>query len=84
MARLISPDEKQTVIKPNNGLKFTVEEVQALLRDSIEIVRYGNGDNVMITNMGFSEELKVNGYASKLLKRTVFGNVLACKHTEAP
>ena len=49
MALLIKTDGTEKEIKPNNGMDFSLEELQAYVYGYIEIINLNNG-NIMVVN----------------------------------
>lgn len=64
-----------TFVKPKNGKKFTLEELQGYVEGYIEIVRGRNPDYVMVVNEdGIREELPLNKSASYIYGIPLLGN----------
>lgn len=77
VARVIHPDGQEEIVRPAQGTKFTLEELQKLVGGYIELVTLprGNGRVTAYVNEdGLSKELPFNYRASQIYQRgTIVG-----------
>lgn len=63
-------------VKPKNGKRFSLEELQSFVGGNIEIIACPHGQIMIVNEEGRLKELPVNRVASKVAQREVVGDVL--------
>lgn len=73
---LVCTDGKVVPVTPNNGLDFTLSELQKFVGGYIELM-YLPEDKVLVVNEdGLFKGLSLNAFASGLVGRPIVGNVV--------
>ena len=76
MATLYKADGTQEVIKPANGKKFDIKELQALVGGTVERLKLPFDQRMVMNEDGRPKNLPVNDKASQLLHMALGGNTV--------
>lgn len=85
MAKLVTPDNEEIIVKPKNGKTFALEELQKFVGGFIELVPYRLGGKLMFVNEdGIALNLKMNKIATNLCYEgnRIVGNAIVCDEKE--
>jgi hypothetical protein len=90
MAYLIHPDNREETVKPKNGKRFSLKEVQALIGGYVQVIDCCDGSLLYVDEEGLPKGLQTNVSASNLLQKKsvrttlpLVGKVLVCSKGEA-
>ena len=85
MAKLLNANGTKLKVKPKDGVKFTIEELQRFVGGHIEIVRLDGKDVMVINEEGKLKNFPMNVAATALfnmhhgLSDYIVGDALICK-----
>lgn len=83
MAIILRANGKREDIKPENGTKLSLEQLQKAVGGYIEIVHAPNCHNILIANEeGQIYDLPINIQASKIAQREIVGDIVLCLQSE--
>lgn len=88
MAIIIKPTNDVTIIEPQNGSDFTLQELKDIVQGSIEIHAFGKSMYFVLNEEGKLNKLPINRFATTMFKDCLYpndfivGNALLCKRTE--
>lgn len=89
MASLIKTDGSETTVKPKNGKQFTLEELQAFVGGSIELLMLPNGREMYLNEDGKFNGSKINNRATVIAAGAgiadndfAAGDVIICDRSE--
>jgi len=83
MAIILRANGKRDDIKPQNGTKLSLEQLQKVVGGYIEIIPAPNCHNILIANEeGQIYNLPINVQASKIAQKTIVGDIVLCLQSE--
>lgn len=71
---IICPDGTETSVMPNDGKKFSLDELQDIVKGYVEITHTKDGRKMVCNESGVLDELPLNSRATDLLPENMFGN----------
>ena len=88
MARLFKTNGDVLGVSPENGVEFTLEELQSIVGGGIEVVHLSSGELMVIDEDHLKKGRRLNGAATYLYERgtgcndMIHGDALICEEGE--
>lgn len=88
MAKVITTTGAISEVQPKNGKFFELEELQKVVKGSIEIIYLGNDQAMVVNEEGKLEDLPYNFIATQMYQRStrafdyIAGDALVCSSNQ--